>query len=395
MTPETPEPGRPIPYGRQSLSPEDIEAVVKVLQSDWLTTGPSVERFESAVASFSGASHGVAVCNGTAALHMAMEAIGIGEGDEVIVPPITFVASANSVVFQRGRPIFADVEDGTLLLDPACVEKAITPRTKAILAVDYAGQPCDYAALRSLADRHDLRLVADACHALGAEYRGRKVGTLADITLFSFHPVKHITTGEGGMALTDDPALARRMKRFRAHGISTDHRQRTESGTFTYEMESLGYNYRITDFQCALGESQLSRLPAWLDRRRVIAHRYDEAFAARPGSPARLRPLAVSPAVSHAYHLYVARLYLQRLRIDRAGVHAALRRRGIGANVHYFPVHLQPYYRKTFGTHEGQCPVAEAAYPEMLSLPLYHGMRDSDVERVVAAVEDILAEHAS
>ncbi len=389
------DPPKAIPYGRQSIGPDDIEAVVRVLEGDWLTTGPSVDRFEEAVAEFSGARHGVAVCNGTAALHMAMEAIGIGEGDEVIVPPITFVATANAVVFQRGRPMFADVLDGSLLLDPAAVEAAVTPRTKAILAVDYAGQPCDYQALRALADRRGLRLIADACHALGAEYRGRKVGSLADITLFSFHPVKHVTTGEGGMAVTDDPDLARRMKRFRNHGISTDHRQRTEKGTFAYAMEELGYNYRITDFQCALGASQLSKLPAWLERRRRIAGRYDGAFASSPGSPAPLlRPLAGSAEARHAYHLYVVRLALDRLAIDRAGAFAELRKAGIGANVHYFPVHLQPFYRKAFGTREGLCPVAEAAYEEILSLPMYHGMQDEDVERVVTTVTRVLADHA-
>ncbi|HOM08487.1 MAG TPA: aminotransferase class I/II-fold pyridoxal phosphate-dependent enzyme, partial [Syntrophales bacterium] len=293
-----------IPYGRQSIDEEDIQAVVEVLRSDWLTTGPKVEEFERAFARAVGAKHAVAVSSGTAALHAAMYALGIGPGDEVIVPPMTFAATANCVVFQGGTPVFADVEEETLLIDPKEVERRITPRTRAIIAVDYAGQPCDYDELCRIAKNNNIYLVSDACHALGAKYKGRPVGSLADLTVFSFHPVKHITTGEGGMITTDHPELADRMRIFRNHGITTDHRQREALGSWFYEMVDLGYNYRITDFQCALGLSQLKKLPIWLKRRHEIADEYRKFFS---GS-IDFEPLIVRDKVYHAYHLYIIRL---------------------------------------------------------------------------------------
>ncbi len=374
---------KPIPYAHQSIEAADIRAVTAVMRSDWLTTGPKVAAFEEAVAAFVGAPFGVAVSNGTAALHAAVHAAGIGPGDEVIVPAMTFAASANCVLYEGGTPVFADVLPGSLLLDPAQVEAKLTPRTKAVMAVDYAGQPCDYDALRALADRRGVVLIADAAHSLGGEYRGRKVGTLADLTTFSFHPVKHVTTGEGGMVVTNDPTRAERMRQFRNHGISTDARARAERGTWFYEMVDLGYNYRLTDIQCALGLSQMSRLAKSLKRRRAIARRYDEAFAAIPG----IEPLAVSPDVVHAYHLYVVRLDPARMGMDRDAAFRLLRERGIGVNVHYIPVHLHPYYRTRMGTGPGMCPVAEAAYERILSLPMFPAMTDADVERVVDEVE--------
>jgi perosamine synthetase len=380
-----------IPYGRQWIDAEDIEAFVNVLHSDWLTTGPKVEEFEKAFANFTGARAAVAVSSGTAALHTAMHAIGVGPGDEVIVPPITFVATANAVVFQGGRPVFADVDPDTLLIDPERVREKITSRTKAIVAVDYAGHPCRYDILRAIADRHGIALVADACHALGAIFRGKKVGTLADLTAFSFHPVKHITTGEGGAVTTDDAKMAGVMRRFRNHGIDSDHRRRSEQGTWHYEMVDLGYNYRITDFQCALGLSQLRKLPQWLDRRREIARWYDEAFAPVAG----IEPLVLSPGVSHAYHLYVVRCGSERLSINRASLFAGLCGEGIGANVHYMPVHLHPYYRQRFGCKEGDCPQAETAYGRIISLPMFPRMHDRDVRRVISAVIRIVEAHGS
>lgn len=368
-----------IPYGRQWLDEEDVRAVAEVLRSDWLTTGPAVERFEQAIHEFTGARHAVAVSSGTAALHAAVQALGIGPGDEVIVPAMTFVATANAVVFEGGTPVFADVDAGTLLLDPAEVERKITPRTRAVIAVDYAGQPCDYDRLRSITDRHGLALIADACHSLGAEYKGRRVGLLADLTAFSFHPVKHITTGEGGMIVTNDGLLAGRMRRFRNHGIGTDHRQRSAAGAWFYEMEELGYNYRISDIQCALGTSQLRKLPGWLARRTEIAALYDEAL---PSSPC-FEPLAVRPEVTHARHLYVVQ---SAPGINREAAFHAFRTRGIGVNVHYVPVHLHPFYRRRFATAAGLCPCAEQAYERLLSLPLYPRLRDSEVQAVIAAV---------
>lgn len=375
-----------LPYGQQWLDDEDIRTVVDVLRSDWLTTGPVVAQFEHAFAQTVGAQEAVAVCNGTAALHAAMYAVGIQPGDEVIVPAMTFAASANCVVFQGGRPVFVDVHAETLLIDPIRVEAAITPRTKAIIAVDYAGQACEYDTLQALAQQHGLPLVADACHALGGSYKGRTVGTLADLNVFSLHPVKHITTGEGGIITSDDPVFTERMRLFRNHGITTDHRQRAEHGSWFYEMVDLGYNYRLTDLQCALGISQLRKLSGWVARRQAIAQRYDAAFAELPA----VTPLAVRPEVSHAYHLYVIRLELSQLQGDRSTIFAALRAEGIGVNVHYIPVYLHPYYRKQFGTRPGLCPVAEAAYERILSLPLFPRMTDTDVDDVITAVIKVI-----
>lgn len=369
-----------IPYGRQWLDEDDVEAVSDILRSDWLTTGPAVESFERAIQEFTGCRHAIAVSSGTAALHAAVHALGIGPGDEVIVPAMTFVATANAVVFEGGTPVFADVDAGTLLIDPSDVERKITPRTRAVIAVDYAGQPCEYESLRLIAGRHGLGLISDACHSLGGEYHGRRMGSVADLTAFSFHPVKHITTGEGGMITTNDENLARRMRRFRNHGISTDFRQRAEAGSWSYEMEELGYNYRITDIQCALGTSQLRKLPRWLARRREIAARYDAAFA----SSSILAPLNVRPEVSHARHLYVVRFAPE---ISRDAAFRAFREMGIGVNVHYMPVHLHPFYQRQFGTGPELCPRAEQAYPRLLSLPLFPRMRDEEVEAVIDAVE--------
>lgn len=375
-----------LPYGRQMIDDDDIAAVVAVLRSDWLTTGPKVAEFESAFAQFTGVREAVAVSNGTAALHAAMYALGIGPGDEVIVPTMTFAATANCVVYQGGTPVFADVEPETLLIDPAQVEEKITSRTKAIIAVDYAGQPCGYDTLRAIARQHGLPLVSDACHALGGAYKGRPVGSLADMSTFSLHPVKPITSGEGGVITTDDPVLAQRMRVFRNHGITTDHRQREQQGSWFYEMVELGYNYRLTDIQCALGLSQLRKLPHWVVRRRAIAARYDAAFAALP----TVSPLAVRPEVTHAYHLYMVRLALGLLKADRAAIFQALRTEGIGVNVHYIPVHLHPFYRQRFGTGPGLCPIAEAAYAELLTLPMFPAMSDQDVDAVVAALGRVI-----
>lgn len=371
-----------IPYSRQSIDRNDIEAVVEVLRSDWLTTGPKVPEFEKALAKFVGAKHAVAVCNGTAALHSAMFALGVGPGNEVIVPPMTFASTANCIVFLGGTPVFSDIDPDTLLIDPALVERKITSKTKAIIAVDYAGQPCDYDALRNIALRHGIYLVSDACHALGAKYKDKMVGSLADMTVFSFHPVKHITTGEGGMIVTDNAELDTRLRLFRNHGIATDYRQRDEQKTWFYEMLELGYNYRITDFQCALGLSQLKKLPSLLEKRRRIASRYEEALAPDSG----IQPLAVQKHILHAYHLYVIKLNPNVLGFSRNDLFQELRNKGIGANVHYIPVHLHPYYRKYFGTHPKLCPIAEKAYDQILSIPIYPAMTDEDIKKVIKII---------
>jgi len=378
-----------IPYGRQFIDEDDIGAVVEILQSDWLTTGPGVEAFEQAFAAFVHAKEAVAVSSGTAALHAAMFALNIAAGDEVIVPAMTFAATANCVVYQGARPVFVDVDPGTLVISPQQVEAAITSRTKAVIAVDYAGQPADYDRLRAITEPQGIALVADACHSPGGSYKGRPVGSLADLNAFSFHPVKHIATGEGGMVTTENPQLAERMRRFRNHGITTDHRQREKQGAWFYEMVDLGYNYRITDLQCALGLSQLKKLPLFLRRRRKIARDYDDAF----GKIAQINPLAVKADVAHAYHLYVIRLQSAGLDIDRNGMFQALRQKGIGVNVHYVPVHLHPFYRKQFDTRPGLCPVAEEAYEQILSIPMFAAMSDDQTREVIDSLNKTIAEH--
>jgi UDP-4-amino-4,6-dideoxy-N-acetyl-beta-L-altrosamine transaminase len=374
-----------IPYGRQNIDHEDIAAVTEALRSAWLTTGPRVEEFERAFAEFCGASQAVAISSGTAALHAAMRALNIGAGDEVIVPAITFAASANCVVYEGGTPVFADVEIDTLLIDPASVEEKITPRTKAIVAVDYGGQPAAYDALLALTAKRGIKIVADACHAPGATYKGRKVGTIADLSAFSFHPVKHLTTCEGGMVLTDDAAMATHMRRFRNHGIDSDHRSREKTGTFSYDMVELGYNYRLPDIQCALGISQLKHLPEWLVRRQAIAAQYDEMFSHRPF----VRPLANRSDRTNAYHLYVIRLDLSQLKIDRRRAFDHLKGRGIGANVHYAPVYHHSFYRERFGYQPGLCPQAEAAYREILTLPMFPALTDFDMDHIVSTVSEL------
>lgn len=375
-----------LPYGRQTISEDDIAAVVEVLRSDWLTTGPAVDRFENALAEFTGAKHAVALSSGTAALHAMMHALEIGQGDEVIVPPITFAATANAVVYCGGVPVFADVKPGSLLIDPERVREKVTPRTRAIMAVDYAGQPCDYDDLRAIADRHHLALVSDACHALGAHYKNRKVGALADLSSFSFHGVKNITTGEGGMVTTDNPDFDRRLRSFRNHGITTDHRQRAAAGSFAYDMVDLGFNYRITDLQCALGVTQLRKLPHWLKQRTAIAQAYGELFSGMQ----EIRALDRLPDRDHAYHLYVIEVETSGRTASRDRVFSVLRSQGIGCNVHYRPVYLHPFYQDQLGYPQGLCPYAEAAYERILSLPIFPQMDDNDVRRVVSSLQKAL-----
>ncbi len=373
----------------QSISERDIQGVVEVLQSDWLTTGPKVGEFEHAFADFVGAKEAVAVSNGTAALHAAMFALDIQPGDEVLAPAITFAATANCVVYQGGTPVFIDVDAETLLLDPALLEGKITPKTRAIIAVDYAGQPCDYDVLRTIAEKHNLSLVADACHALGGRYKDKAVGTLADLSTFSLHPVKSMTTGEGGVITTNDSKLAEKMRRFRNHGINSDHRQREALGTWYYEMIDLGYNYRLTDFQCALGMSQLQRLPEWIIRRQEIAGKYYSAFEEIP----QVEPLGVRDDVSHAYHLFVVRLKLEQLETNRDEIFITMRSKGLPVNLHYIPVHLHPFYRTRFGTGAGLCPVAEAAYEKILSLPIHPNLSDENIDEVVETILKSLEIH--
>jgi perosamine synthetase len=386
--------GRPVrsrllPYGGQSIDDDDVAAVAAALRADWITGGPRVAEFERRVAERTATRRAVAVANGTAALHAAMFAAGVGPDDEVIVPALTFAASANAALYLGARPVLADVRADTLTLDPADVARRLTARTRAVVTVDFAGHPSDLDELRALTRAHGLRLVNDAAHSFGAEYRGRPVGGQADLTTFSFHPVKAITTGEGGMVVTDDDELAERARRFRNHGIATEARDRQERGAWRYDMIDLGFNYRLTDLQCALGLSQLAKLDRFLARRRALAERYRKAFADLRGAAGQ----AVEPHVHHAWHLFVLVLDPARLTADRDTLFAALRAEGIGVAVHYPLVHDHTYYRR-LRYRRGTCPRAEALVERLLTLPLFAAMTDADAADVMAAVAKVFAHYA-
>ncbi len=369
-----------IPYGHQTITEEDIQAVVEVLRSDYLTTGPAIGGFEQKVAAYTGAKYAVAVSNGTAALHIACLAAGIGPGDEVITTPITFAASANCVLYCGGKPVFADIDPVTYNIDPADIERKITSRTKAIIPVHFTGQPCEMDEIHRIAREHGLMVIEDAAHALGAGYKGRKVGSLgSDMTCFSFHPVKPITTGEGGMVVTDDEGLYRRLCLFRSHGITREESlMGKDEGGWYYEQLELGYNYRMTDIQAALGSSQLEKLDGFIGRREFLAGRYDKAFEGCSGfiCPSQL------PDVESGWHLYV----LQLLEEGRKEAFARLREAGIGVNVHYIPVYRHPYYQK-HGYQDTSCPHAEQLYQHMISLPLYPGLTEEEQDYVIRQVK--------
>ncbi|MNS11476.1 UDP-4-amino-4-deoxy-L-arabinose--oxoglutarate aminotransferase [compost metagenome] len=380
-----------IPYGTQWIADDDVAAVVEALRSPWMTQGPLIEAFEQAIARFCGARYAVAVANGTAALHLAALAAGFGPGDEVITSPITFVASANCILYAGARPVFADIDPMTYCLDPRAVETQLSPATKGLIPVHFAGQPCDMPALHRLAKARGLTVIEDAAHAIGARYvyegQSHQVGSCAhsDMTVFSFHPVKHITTGEGGVVTTNDPDLYQKLLRLRSHGITRDPAlMDAPEGPWYYEMQDLGFNYRITDFQCALGLKQLERLDAFLERRLQIVASYDSAFREEEEL---IVPHVASGRVS-AYHLYV----IQLRSLSRLGVFNRLREKHLGVNVHYIPVHMQPYYRRTFGFDNGDFPVAEAYYDRTITLPLYPKMSDNDVAYVIEVVRETLGE---
>jgi perosamine synthetase len=377
-----------LPYAHQVVSDGDVAAVTEALRSDWLTTGPRVPAFEALLAGVTGAKHAVAFSSGTAALHGAAVAAGLGPGDEAITTPMTFVATANAVLYAGATPRFADVTPDDLLIETSAVEAAITPATKAILAVDYAGQPADYEALRRIADAAPARrltLIADAAHSLGATRGGRRVGSLADLTVLSLHPAKIVTTGEGGAVLTGRDDLAETLRRFRNHGISSELAERRD---WTYAMVELGYNYRLTDIAAALGSSQIRRLDEFLARRRALAARYLDRLADHPAVELPVIAADTDPA----WHFLFARLRLDRLRVDRGTVFRALRAENIGVNVHYIPVHTHPFYRERYpGV---SMPVAEAQYERLLTLPLHAGMHDDDLDDVVTALDKVAEAYA-
>lgn len=371
-----------IPYGRQAIDDDDIQEVVKVLKSDFLTTGPRVLEFERRVADYVGTKYAVAVNSGTAALHIACLAANIGEGDEVITSPITFAASANCVLYCGAKPIFADIDRDTYNIAPEEVEKMLTPAVKAIIPVDFSGQPCDLDAIMELAHKHKLVVIEDAAHALGASYKGRRVGAIADMTCFSFHPVKPITTGEGGMVVTDDEELYKRLLLFRSHGITRDETLMSEvQGDWYYQQLELGYNYRITDISCALGISQMNKLDGFIERRRKLAERYDEAFCDVEGITIPYQ----SEGCESGWHLYVIRVAADK----RKSVFDGLRQSGIGVNVHYLPVYRHPYYQKN-GYDKCFCSNAELYYESAITLPLYPGLTEEEQDYVIENVKRLV-----
>lgn len=375
-----------IPYGKQSVSEADINAVMEVLKGDFLTTGPAIERFEKGLCNYLGTAHAIAIANGTAALHAACHAAGIGPGDEVITTSITFAASANCVLYCGGTPVFADIDPYTWNIDPISIREKITPKTKAIIPVHYSGLPCDMDAIMAIAKEHGLTVIEDGAHVLGAERNGKVLGCTGDMMTLSFHPVKHITTGEGGAIVTNDDALADRLRRFRTHGIVRGEVMMAHHDEpWFYEQQELGFNYRITDFQCALGSSQLKRLPEFLERRRAIAIRYDEAFKALPG----LGVPGQQAEYHSAWHIYVIRLELEKLSATRKEVFLKLKELGLGVNVHYIPVYYHPYYR-ALGYEKGLCPVAEDLYERIITIPLYPAMTDDEVETVIRIVRETI-----
>ncbi|MGZ0087102.1 UDP-4-amino-4,6-dideoxy-N-acetyl-beta-L-altrosamine transaminase [Caldibacillus thermoamylovorans] len=368
-------------YGQQWITDEDVEAVVTVLKSPFLTQGPKIHEFERKVADYVGAKYAVAFSNGTAALHGACFAAGIGEGDEVITTPITFAATANAVLYCGGKPVFADIDDRTYNIDPKEIRKHITPNTKAIIPVDFTGQPADMDAIMEIANEYGLIVIEDGAHSLGAEYKGRKVGTLAHMTMFSFHPVKPVTTAEGGLIVTDSAEYYEKLKRFRSHGIIKHNLSRDE-GPWYYEMVDLGYNYRMTDLQAALGLSQMDKLDRFIERRREIADMYNEALKTMDSV---ILPMQLEGTQS-GWHLYVLQLKLDKLKRGRREIFENLRAENIGVHVHYIPVYWHPYYRK-IGYRKGICPKAEHWYEQALTLPIFPKMTDKDVNDVIEAVK--------
>lgn len=372
-------------YGQQWITDEDIEAVLQALKSPLITQGPKIEEFEKSVAAYTGAKYAVAFSNGTAALHGACFAAGISAGDEVITTPITFAASSNCVLYCGGTPVFADIDPKTYNIDPEQIRRKITPKTKAIIPVDFTGQPVEMDEINEMAREHSLIVIEDAAHSLGASYQGKKVGTLADMTMFSFHPVKHITTGEGGLIVTDNEEFAAKLRLFRSHGI-TNQSIPEEEGPWYYEMRELGYNYRMTDLHAALGTSQLGKIDQFVKRRREIVSQYNEAFS-------KLEAVTIPfqhPDSLSSWHLYSLSNELDQLSANRKDIFEALRAENIGVHVHYIPVYFHPYYQR-LGYEKGLCPVAENWYEKALTIPLFPKMTDEDVESVIEAVTKVVS----
>ena len=379
-----------IPFHKPAIGEDEIRSVVETLRSGWLTTGPKVKKFEAEFASYTGSSHAVAVNSATAALHLALEAVGIKSGDEVIVPTMTFTATAEVVLYLGARPVLVDCRTDDLNIDVDRIEAAISSNTKAIIPVHIAGRPCAMDQILAIAQRHRLRVIEDAAHALPASHRGRKVGAIGDITCFSFYATKTITTGEGGMATTENPEWAKRMRMMSLHGISHDAWDRyTEKGSWYYEVLQPGYKYNMTDIAAALGIEQLKRCNDFYQARRRIAERYNKAFTDLP-------EIQVPPCGSdleHAWHLYIIQLKLDRLSIDRHDFIKALNSRRIGTSVHFIPLHLHPFYKQTFSCQPADFPQASATFDRIVSIPIYPTMTEQNVSDVIAAIRSLVQEY--
>ena len=371
-----------IPYGTQWIDDDDINEVVKVLRSDWITTGPKIKEFEDSICSYVGCRHCVAVNSGTSALDIAVQALELPKGSKVITTPFTFVATSNAIIYNGLKPVFADICSDTFNIDPEDIRRKITKNTKAIIYVDYAGQPCNIKAIREIADEFDLYLIEDACHAMGAQYEGRKVGNFADLTIFSFHPVKHITTGEGGAVVTDDEGLYERLSLLRSHGIDKDAQDRYGPDvSWAYDMKYLGRNYRMTDFQAALGISQLKKLDSFIDKRNELALRYDELLG---DIDAVTLPVAKGN-VRHAWHLYTILLDES---INRDEFFKYMRSANIGVNLHYIPVYRHSYYMENFGFDPQHFPVTEDVFKRIITLPLFPRMSEQQLEYVITSIDE-------
>lgn len=375
-----------LPYGRQWIDDEDVEEVIKVLKSDYITTGPKIREFEEKVAAYTGTKYAVAISNGTAALHAACFAVGIEPGDEVITTPMTFAASANCILYCGAKPVFADIDPQTYNINPEDIKRKITSKTKAIIPVHYTGQPVDIDEINKIAKQYGLTVIADGAHALGAEYKGSTVGSQTDMMTLSFHPVKHITTGEGGMILTNSKDLYEKLKLFRTHGITRDEKLLMKNeGPWYYEQHYLGYNYRMTDIQAVLGISQMNKLNKFLELRRKYAQMYNDAFK---DVEELIIPYQL-PYANSSWHIYVLQLRLEKLKVGRKEVYEALLKENIGVNVHYIPVYYHPYYQR-LGYKKGLCPNAEHLYERIITLPLFPKMTEEDINDVIEAVKKVI-----
>ncbi len=377
-----------LPYGTQWIDEEEINEVIDSLKSNWITTGPKMRLFEDLFKEFTHSKYAVAVNSGTAALHVSTSAIDINPGDEVITTPFTFVASANCVVYRGGTPIFADIRKDTFNIDPNEIKKKITSKTKAIIPVHFAGQSCEMDEINEIAKENNLFVIEDAAHAIDAEYKGHKIGNISDLTAFSFHPVKNITTAEGGMVTTNNSEIYEKLLMYRTHGISRDAVKRFgKEGDFYYDMQHLGFRYNLSELHSALGIQQLKKLESFQKRRREIVKIYNRELPTIEG----LEIPFVKSDIKHSWHLYVIQLDLENLKVDRDLIFRALREENIGVNVHYIPVHYHTYYQNLLGLKKGILPIVEGIFPRILSIPIFPKMNDEDVYDVINALDKVLS----